>query len=765
MGSDFGILFAHIIISEEQTLAKIQYLCTMNQTILQDIDNLLNRGRINEAIDLVANRALGLGLTAEADRIRKIGEDYGLMSKYALDGFADPSREKLLESLTASVRDIAVGVERSSKIAAAPTLYFNTLRFERMQTADSVASLVRSYKTVIDRLNLSALSEDPGKTFNALRRQSEDLERRVFNRVWVSYPLSVDDYSAIGDAFGDASLPDHFKILLIASVFLGQLHYYDKRRLLLLMDFYDYGADDRLQIYALCALMLSLWQCRKRPVSGSLADRFAALEEKPQWISDVRMLLMQFIRTRDTERLNREFNDEVLPRMMKLGPDLKKAMSDLKSLETFSPEENPEWEELFNKSGLADRLKELQEMQEEGADVMMATFGKLKTFPFFNDIANWFMPFHTSHSVVSDAVGESVEGEMLSQAIAASPAFCNSDKFSVILSLAQMPSSQRSMLLSQISGYTAQMAASESNVKTTREALANTFVKDLYRFFKLFRRSNEFVNPFDSPVNLTVHPLLSKYFDDADTLSLVGEFYFKRKYFDDAFDVFSKLSYMVPPSAQLFQKMGYCRQSSGNLAEALDFYEQSELLNGESQWTLRRLAACSRGLGRHSQAAGYYERLSELNPDDATLALNLGHSYLALHRYEEAAAQYYKAEFLGGKSLKTLRPLAWCTLSLGNYDKSRGFYDEILASEPSAMDYSNAGLLELISGNYRKAVDHFASAIAAMDFDVDKFLGNLNADFAGFEKVLPDSTLRAIVTDSAIAAARNLGTSYSSTSL
>lgn len=33
---------------------------------------------------------------------------------------------------------------------------------------------------------------------------------------------------------------------------------------------------------------------------------------------------MQFIRTRDTERLNREFNDEVLPRMMKLGPDLKK---------------------------------------------------------------------------------------------------------------------------------------------------------------------------------------------------------------------------------------------------------------------------------------------------------------------------------------------------------------------------------------------------------------------------------------------------------
>lgn len=135
----------------------------MNQTILQDIDNLLNRGRINEAIDLVANRALGLGLTAEADRIRKIGEDYGLMSKYALDGFADPSREKLLESLTASVRDIAVGVERSSKIAAAPTLYFNTLRFERMQTADSVASLVRSYKTVIDRLNLSALSEDPGK--------------------------------------------------------------------------------------------------------------------------------------------------------------------------------------------------------------------------------------------------------------------------------------------------------------------------------------------------------------------------------------------------------------------------------------------------------------------------------------------------------------------------------------------------------------------------------------------------------------------------
>ena len=44
-------------------------------------------------------------------------------------------------------------------------------------------------------------------------------------------------------------------------------------------------------------------------------------------------------------------------------------------------ENNPEWEEMLEKNGLADKMRELTEMQSEGADLMMVTFSNLKGFP------------------------------------------------------------------------------------------------------------------------------------------------------------------------------------------------------------------------------------------------------------------------------------------------------------------------------------------------------------------------------------------------
>ena len=52
-------------------------------------------------------------------------------------------------------------------------------------------------------------------------------------------------------------------------------------------------------------------------------------------------------------------NEELLPEMMKLGPSLYKKirqedlMNDINALE-----ENPEWQEMLDKSGITDKLKE-----------------------------------------------------------------------------------------------------------------------------------------------------------------------------------------------------------------------------------------------------------------------------------------------------------------------------------------------------------------------------------------------------------------------
>jgi len=68
---------------------------------------------------------------------------------------------------------------------------------------------------------------------------------------------------------------------------------------------------------------------------------------------------------------------------MKISPLIKDKMDAENLLKSDEwEEENPEWQEILDKSGISDKLQELSELQLEGADVYMSTFSMLKNFPF-----------------------------------------------------------------------------------------------------------------------------------------------------------------------------------------------------------------------------------------------------------------------------------------------------------------------------------------------------------------------------------------------
>lgn len=728
-----------------------------------DIDRLLASGRVNDAIDLIDNAASSLGVIAEINSATsRLRESYRLMTHYALQGFPDPSRPQLFAELCGSVRSLADDLHRRSRIADAPTLYFNTLRYQLNRRDLTVAALIGEYHRVNRRLQMAMLTEDVEKAGRELTARSESLEKDIFNFIWTTAPLTVDDAAAIGNVISDPSLPRHFKLLCIAAVMMGELEYHDERRLRLLMDAYT-ADDNEVSVRALCSLLIVMSVRRDRPFSPSLSRRFDSLREEPRWHSDVRMAFMQFIRARDTERIGRKLTDEVIPEMMKLRPEIEKLGK--KPLDPEAMEENPEWAELLDKSGISDKLKELQEIQEEGGDVMMVTFSNLKTFPFFNDISNWFLPFHSSHSAVASSGDASVRflGEIMDSA----PMFCDGDKYSIVLSLSHVPASQKEMMASQLKAHSAQMAAMSAGDLSggpmqDRERVARSYVQDIYRFFRLFRRKGEFRDPFAvaSSLNLVTLPQLSEVFDDADTLRLVGEFYFRHQHYADAFDLFDRLSFKMPPSAELFQKMGYCMQMGGNLAEAIRYYEQSELLNSQSEWTVKRLAFCHRQNGDWEKALSYYVRVAASRPDDAALALNMGRCHMLCGRYEEALKLFYKVEFLAGESDRSSRPIVRCSLLSGDFDRARRYSGLILSREPAASDLLAAGHLEVLSGNLQTAVERYASSIAARNFDRDDFMRDFEADRHLFETFpAPDRLTLGLLLDDSFRRASELGQS------
>lgn len=726
---------------------------------ISHIDSLLDARRVNGALDALAMLLpSGPSGWTMAERAAKLRESYGLMSRYALDGMPDPSRQELYTDITEEIRSLSRESLRKLRMVDDPALYYSTARYEAMQP-DTIASLLDRLGRLRSLMAMGLLGGsadsvvDP-ESGRPAREAAEEVARRIFNRVWTTHPLSPDDVEAISAAARSTVLPAYEAEHLAAALMLGELEFHDERRRELLMEFYgDGNLSEPLRLKALTGLLIGLWVHRDRAMLRRSRERFAAISELPRWASDVKTVNLELARARDTERINRKIRDEIIPDLIRLRPDLEKRMGmSGKPFDPTSLEENPEWQELLDKSGISDKLKEISELQEDGGDVMMSTFGSLKSFPFFNDVANWFLPFRADHSLVDKAMAP------VAAVLENMPLFCDSDKFTLVCAMRQMPASNRDMIMNQFSAQSLDMAAAA--VPAKESLTIAKWVQNIYRFMKLFRRKAEFYDIFAGPVSLASLPGLKLALDDVETLTLMSEFYFKRGYYKEAFELFSLLEARESPAAPMLQKMGYCCQQLSDMEGALRHYERSEMLNPDSRWTRRRLAACHRALGNYDKALHYYRLLEEAMPDDTGLALVIGHTELEAGRPADALKHYFKVEFLKPDSTKTQRPIAWASLLNGEYDRARTYYDRILAADPQETDWLNAGHLEMLTGNYRRAADNYLKSIVAMNFDASRFARVFGADLPTLRDGGVDDFISGLVLDNvlsrAIASGSNL---------
>ena len=668
------------------------------------------------------------------DEVKRLEESYLMMLRYALDGIEDPSRQDVYNGIIASIYRCVDRMVRSSlKNNSSSKVYFSTLRLLEMQRVGNIGQLIERYTHSLSQSSLYNLITDSSQNASNMRDASinnERLESDIFNRVWTTYPLSVDDTSAIEQALQSQALPSHFKQLIISALLLGALDYYEDARLKLLLSAYQHD-NETLALTALTAAMIIMSRHHSLINNSRILNQLKAIAETPSWHKDATAVFLQLIRTRDTERVSRKMQDELLPEMMKFRPGAtgKFNLDQLSDIDINSLEENPEWQEMLENSGIGDKMKELTEMQQDGSDVFMSTFAHLKSYSFFSTVSNWFLPFHIDHTEVVDAMGrDSVFAEL----IASSPHLCNSDKYSFALSIKSVPEAQRSMMMSQLDSQNINVAelrnASLAAATQQRENIINKYVQDLYRFFHLYRAKDDFANPFAFLSHLIDIPVVKENLREPETLSLVAEFYFKRKYYSEAYNAFSLVAENARPSAALFQKMGYSKQQMGDTNGAINLYEQAELLNAESQWAIRNLAACYKTLGRFEDALKYYQRLETLRPDDVSVALNIGHCYLALDNIKEALHNYYKAEFLDEQSTRAWRPVAWCLMLNRDYEQSLAYYKRIIDNEPTAADYLNLGHLHLASGQAAKAIEAYKQCIAAEGGSVDTFISGIKND-------------------------------------
>ncbi len=687
----------------------------------------LDNKELKNAFDFLQGLIAGIREYAFQDRLDELQDTYKYMLRYRLDGAKDPMQDQIYDNLIASSYEFADMVRHKALSVDSPLTFYSRRRMMQKE----LTGYERLHKTLRD---LSLARMETSVENMAGQRQAESATILLFNKIWVSDPLGKEEVAAIRELLYDRDLPYIVGCQVVSALMLGLQAAFDREKLLLLFDAADLG-EDEIRYRALIGILLTLYTYRKRTaLYPRIGDRLAALSEGfPDFTKAIRTITLRFILARETEKITRKLQDEIIPEMMKLGPKISRKIN-LKDInpELLGNEMNPEWQNILSDSSLGKKIEEFSELQQEGADVMHSTFVHLKNFPFFREPGNWFMPFTSRHSTL----GESAEKDQAEMDMLDSMSFaafmCNSDKYSLYFSMMQLPDQARQMMMRQFGHQTSEMIQQTKeeliNKRGKTEIICGQYIQDLYRFFKLYPGHLDFDDIFTGALDFHNLPILQPYVSDEESLTTIAEYYLRKNYFRDALTIYDRLSDGRRESDILFQKIGYCKQMNGDIQGALEAYLHADLIHPDSKWAIRRIAGCYRTLKQPEKALGYYHRYESLDPDDLSIQISIGHCHLELKDYNEALRYYFKVDYLDNKSTKAWRPIAWCSFLTGKYDQARNYYRKIMDKQPDTQDFLNAGHTEWALQNVKGALALYRKAVEKEGGDFPKFQEQFNQD-------------------------------------
>jgi len=677
--------------------------------------------RIQKLIDSLSNWEL-------TEELNRISTSYSYMLKYVANGISDAQRDNILSQIIADSYSLT-----DKTVISLLTQKSNHIFYIRHKASSNVniQLLVDDYLVQINKLKLIKSVEEENQNHDALvsiTQQCERIENDIFNYAWSIYPTTSENYEYFMVMMKNDAIPNHLKSLIISALLLGSTKFFDETKLKILLSCYIELKDTDLKLRALINSVIIIYLYRDRiSIYKDITKYIATCEEIPEFNSDLKLIFTRLIHSRNTDNITKKMKEGIMPEIHKLNPDLFNKLKG-KNPGTFDIndlEENPQWQEWLDKSGITRKLEEFNEIQLQGGDVFISTFSKLKSYPFFNTLSNWFLPYHNDCSAILSAFGK--KENQLTSLISNMPFMCDSDKYSMILSIATTPETHRQMLFSQFDAQKEQFKELQSiesqSVIKMKDSIVNRYIQDLYRFYKLYSRRKEFTSIFDTNINLLEVECLKNHICDTETLSIISEFYFTNGFYLDAIQYFQHMIDNHDANPHVYQKMGFSYQSMNRFREALKNYSKYEIVDNENLWNIKQMAQCYRNLHNYDKAIEYYNRALTLSPESVQICLNIGHCYLDKGDYDNALNQYYKADFMTNAKHRAWRPIAWCSLLTGKNEQGTKYYEKIINDDvPTSQDYLNYGHLLQAMGNISLAITHYKKSLALEKNNINSFI-------------------------------------------
>lgn len=698
------------------------------------ISQFLVLGQVKNAFIKANDLVNELQIGEYVDRLEDLRQNYRYLLHYYITGVEDPERKSVYNKLIAKIYVLNSELREELILRNSSNYEYTQKRYyPHIKRYNSPNDLFNALNYFHNQSALLKTKDDLHSVeLKRLRTNFELLLPELFGLFWLSTVIGSQEKVLFNQIMNKNYYGWIEKSLLVSALTLNLWRMFDESKLMLLFDacLVEEKNVKQRALVGLCFVMAKY--NRFLPFFPSVRNRLVLLSDELHIVDNFQNIIIQIIATAETEKITKKMQEEILPEMMKISPMLKDKMEadNLLNSEEWD-EENPEWQEMLEQSGISDKLKELSELQMEGADVYMSTFSLLKTFPFFSELTNWFLPFDDQNTAVNELF--KTDDQTLITAFVNNDVMCNSDKYSFCLSILQMPESQRGMLKQSFKMEAAQLDELSHDEailipNAVTKNISKLYIQDLFRFFKLIPHHADFSDMF--AFSLLMHR--SYLFDiismDINFKLSIAEYYFSKNHNIQALEMFEKIQYETTPTAGLYQKIGYLYQLTSQFPKALDAYIKSDLIQVDDVWTIKKIALCYRLMGDFEKAIVYYKNADSLKPDQLSVLMQTAHCYVELGKFKDALNIYFKLDALGGDNVKVWRAISWCSFISGNLQQADYYVNKLLENEPTPHDYLNAGHVFWCQHRLTEAIEFYKKCLNLLQNNWGLFIESFNED-------------------------------------
>lgn len=702
-------------------------------------ESVLN-SNLKDALDFLKDLTINSRKGDFISQYENLDDTYENLLKYSIEGIKDPERDKIYRRLQVSVLELAdLALHHSYMNESNQYVYRlkKKIEYETKQVKDDAIDSIENLVFDEELADVLHSSIESGINEKEEYIKHNELLMKIFNLIWLTDKFKDSDRELIDKIWKAENFNWYEKAIVISALTLSALRCFDEKKVNLMMDFA--GDDhDHIRYRSLVGLFLILCTYDRRlTLYPDIMSRLEVIADD-DLEKQMEMITIQFLKSKETEKITKKLQEEILPEMVKYQPVIrdKLDLDNILSDELFD-DKNPDWERVFEDApDLLDKLQEISKLQMEGADVFMSTFARLKHFPFFNDIINWFRPFYKENYDLANALkdeSESFKSSAFMEGLEESFFMCNSDKYSFCLNIPQMPEMQKSMMLEMFNAELESIREIQKdeellNASSLAKSTYSQYIHDLYRFYKIHPLRYEFNDVFTMRFDVYNCQTLRILVKDDNIIRNVGEYLFEHDHFDQALEVYQQLNAAGDNSLEIFEKIGYCYQQLRKFEEAVNFYKKAELFDSNRAWNLKKIAQCYRQLKDYKSSLSYFLEAEKVEKDNIYTLTYIGHSYLDLNEFDKALNYYYKVEFLAIENKKVLRPIAWCSFVLGKLENAKKYYERLIEDQANKYDFMNMGHVEWCLGNHQSAIKNYKLSVNRGDKNFRSFQQGFEED-------------------------------------